>query len=72
MFYLVPKRKAKNQNKPNVLFGTQEQSKKPEEAKRKAKNQRKERLRPLLFPEENPSVSLFVCSFVRPAGPVLP
>jgi hypothetical protein len=56
MFCLVPKRKAKNQNKPNVLFGTQAQSKKPEEAKRKAKNQRKERLRPLLFPEENPSV----------------
>jgi hypothetical protein len=31
MFYLVPKRKAKNQNKPNVLFGTQAQNKKPEE-----------------------------------------
>jgi hypothetical protein len=31
MFCLVPKRKAKNQNKPNVLFGTQAQSKKPEE-----------------------------------------
>jgi hypothetical protein len=33
MFCLVPKRKAKNQNKPNVLFGTQAQSKKPEEGK---------------------------------------
>ncbi len=31
------------------------------ETKRKAKNQRKERLRPLLFPEENP----FVCPSVR-------
>jgi hypothetical protein len=72
MFCLVPKHKANNQNKPNVLFGTQAQSKKPKEAKRKAKNQRsllvakrkaknqrKERLRPLLFPEENP--------FVRPS-----
>jgi len=36
--------------------------------KRKAKNQRKERLRPLLFPEENP----FVCPSVRLSGPVLP
>jgi secreted Zn-dependent insulinase-like peptidase len=63
MFCLVPKRKAKNQNKPNVLFGTQAQSKKPKEAKRKAKNQRKERLQPLLFPEENP----FVRPSVRPS-----
>jgi hypothetical protein len=31
MFYLVPKRKAKNQNKPKLLFGTQAQSKKPKE-----------------------------------------
>jgi hypothetical protein len=35
----------------------------PVETKRKAKNQRKERLRPLLFPEENPSV--------RPSKPAL-
>ncbi len=52
MFCLVPKHKTKNQNKPNVLFGTQAQSKKPKKAKCKAKNQRKERL----FLEENPSV----------------
>ncbi len=38
------------------------------ETKRKAKNQRKERLPPPLFPEENP----FVCPSVRPPGPVPP
>ncbi len=50
------------------LFSASSGHRRTDAPKRKAKNQRKERLRPLLFPEENP----FVCPSVRPSGPVPP
>ncbi len=75
MFCLVPKRKAKNQRKPSAKqkirgrrgsnlcsFLKKTRSSVRPSVRRKAQNQRKERLRPLLFPEENPSVR----SSVRP------
>jgi len=44
------------------LFSASSGHRRTDAPKRKAKNQRKERLRPLLFPEENP----FVCPSIRP------
>jgi hypothetical protein len=45
------------------LFSASSGHRRTDAPKRKAKKQRKERLRPLLFPEENP----FVCPSVRPS-----